>query len=272
MAEREDLTRRVYEDVRPASRSIAGSVRENRIPLALIGAGLGWLLVDRVSGRDRNHRTIDSWQEDPWQSGSGQAWTQDDVRAFDDEGAAGEDGSGRSGTAAGERLTGAGERVREATRTAKEGISRRASGISERVSDGTHEIASRAAAAGNQVRSAARTRAGIARRRARRSMDGSPLVAGALMFAAGLLGGLVIPASRWEDRMIGETSDSLKRDARGAVGDARRKAKSVVRDTTKAVRREAVQGLQSAGRDLSSNMAREIRHAARESIQRDELR
>ena len=76
--------------------------------------------------------------------------------------------------------------------------------------------------------------------RARRRIVGAirerPLAAGAAALAAGLLAGLVLPATSREDELIGDTRDDLLATAREAGRDALAKGREVALDAVGQVR------------------------------------
>jgi ElaB/YqjD/DUF883 family membrane-anchored ribosome-binding protein len=72
-------------------------------------------------------------------------------------------------------------------------------------------------------------------------IDDYPLAAGAAFVGLGLLLGLAMPRTRYEDRMMGEQSDSVKRYAQEASREAAVRAKHVAQATAAAVVEEAEQ-------------------------------
>ncbi len=91
------------------------------------------------------------------------------------------------------------------------------------------------------------------------AMDEYPLAAGAACLGLGLLLGLVLPNTRAEDRMMGETSDQMKRFAKETGREAAERAKHVAQSTAAAAMEEAEsQGL------TPRQMGEKVQHAASE--------
>ena len=79
------------------------------------------------------------------------------------------------------------------------------------------------------------------------AMDDYPLAAGAACLGIGLLLGLVLPHTRYEDRMMGDASDDLKRRAKHTGREAAERARHVAEATAAAAMDEAEeQGLTPA--------------------------
>lgn len=82
----------------------------------------------------------------------------------------------------------------------------------------------------------ARDRGRKAERRLRSSMEEQPLVLGAVAFGLGLAGGLALPTSRFEDRTLGETADTVKHEAGEVARDAVEGGKEMAKDAARAAR------------------------------------
>ena len=92
------------------------------------------------------------------------------------------------------------------------------------------------------------------------AMDRSPFAIGAAVFAMGVLGGVALPTSRWEDGVLGERSDALKSSVKERARDFREKAKDAARDTAEALSADA----RRAGSRLLAGSAMEIARVAME--------
>lgn len=177
-----------------SSRVVVDTVRENPLPLALIGAGIAWLAIE--SGRDHEEE-----------------WDEEDIDR---------------------RLRVAAESGRHRAETVHEGVQRERVGARETLgelastaAEKKDELTSRASEAGERLR--ARGRRG--RDRAQRAASGlwdllesNPLAAGAAVFGVGLVAGLSVPASELEDRLMGEAADTIKDEARAITREVGRDA------------------------------------------------
>jgi ElaB/YqjD/DUF883 family membrane-anchored ribosome-binding protein len=159
-------------------RTLGRQVRDNPLPVALIGLGVAWLAM---GGRMRT---------DPDEPGLGERMVQ-----------AGSDAGGQ----AREALSGAAGRVRDTV-----------ADTTERVKETVSDAARRARHLGEDVRAHAgslqdRTRVQVdrARERTMRMVDEQPLVLGAVGVAIGAALGAALPATRREDALLGSTRDGL---------------------------------------------------------------
>lgn len=76
-------------------------------------------------------------------------------------------------------------------------------------------------------------------RSAGQAMDEYPLAAAGAFLGLGLLVGLLVPETEQEDRLMGETSDRMKRQAYEAGKDAAQRAGHVAKETVRAASEEA---------------------------------
>ncbi|MFP3940004.1 MAG: DUF3618 domain-containing protein [Thermoanaerobaculia bacterium] len=183
------------------------------VPLALIGAGLGWLVVESASGRSIS---------------------------------IGSSGDGNPGP------TGGGSTLGK--------LPGRAGEIGERSGE-----------------SLGRTRV-----RLRRNLRSNPLSSGVAALGLGVLTGLALPRTRWEDETMGETSDRAAEEARGATEEAVERGTRATREAAHSAREamgEAAQrgeppterlktGVHEAG-ETAREAAQEETEAAREERRRD---
>jgi hypothetical protein len=174
---------------------VGETLRANPLPLALIGAGVGWLLLSR-GGSDMTNQV----------SGEGRAL-------------------GGNGAESRERAGGLLDRVKRvasapvaAAEAAYEYARPKIEQTVERTAQYASEVKSRGA--GGYADQAGQY-AGEASRQLRnaghqvsRAMDQHPLAVGALALAAGAALALLLPSSRLEDRYLGKTRDRLLDEAR----------------------------------------------------------
>jgi hypothetical protein len=222
--------------------------RQHPGPAAVIGVGLAWLLSENTKSDDR--------AEYGYRPGYAGAYGYSGRRGYSGyAGTAGtrtetgygvppdwedaEEGrvssalhtakdkvSDAAGTAKG-AVTGAAstakETVAEAAHTAKEAVV----GAKERVAEATGAARERAAELSYQARERARYQAHQARVGFWQTMEERPLAVGAAALALGVVAGLMIPSTRKEDELMGETRDRLLERAREVGGEALEKGKQV---------------------------------------------
>lgn len=224
---------------------IARMVREHPIPIGLIGMGVTWLMIEnRRRGRE-------DW------SAYGTAEDYPDLHD-DTTYASGGDYTGVTeyGT------TGAVAEGRSRVAEAKGAVAEAASRVSEKASGAAHRVAEAASHAGSKVGEVAgnvkQKAADLGRRtgyQARRAREGywdlverRPMSAGLATLAAGMLVGLLVPSTRRENRLMGETRDEL-------LGRAREAGRETF-EKTKDVARSAVDAAQDAAKTAAREEAR----------------
>ncbi|NUP11547.1 MAG: DUF883 family protein [Polyangiaceae bacterium] len=215
-----------------AGSNVMDSVRANPIPIAMIGAGLAWLLIGNARGGARR-RTI---AEEPY------AYVQD--RNIDLE--APVVGEPRASHFEGERRV---ERAKEAVTHAVDRGKERVGGVVDRAQhrlgdarDSARDVAHRAGDRISNLADDARSRtqhaAHEARERTNRLMDSgkrnarraetrvedymhdSPLAVGAICFAVGAAAGLLLPHTDKEDRLLGEAKQRIAKRLEGVAREA----------------------------------------------------
>ncbi|MGQ0561641.1 MAG: DUF3618 domain-containing protein [Gemmatimonadota bacterium] len=163
------------------------TIRDNPIPAAMVGIGIGWLLL---GGRRNQHeiRRRERWPED--------------LRGYTDSGYVGDLGATTPRLQQDDAAGGIGASVSPEA----------GGGVRERVSD---------------LADTTRTQAQQLQQRAQRGFEDNPLALGAVALAAGLAAGLAIPETRRESEMMGRTRDRLVERARAAASDVKDRAEEV---------------------------------------------
>ena len=189
--------------------NLGRQVRDNPLPVALIGVGVAWLAM---GGRTRGH------DAPAWTTGR-DAWSDDAAPGDLDEPGLGARVA-QAGSSAGERVrdtvSGTASRVRETVSGAARRARDLASGAGERIGGLREDVRARAGSLQDT------TRMGVDRVRARttRMIDEQPLVLGAIGVAIGAAIGAALPATRREDEMMGGTRDGLIEGAGDVAGQA----------------------------------------------------
>lgn len=243
----EHMVQRAGTQVRDAGTSVVGTIRENPIPMALVGVGLGWLIMNGVrsrnSGRAFNYSSYrggdfrrggDMGVYGGYEGEFGGRRRSYDVRGeqFGDEhfgeGDYGEYGDyGEHGDAGGTGIQG---RVRDVSEGARDFAHRagdKVNDVADNVRERAGEFVETARHRVDDARDYAGRMVGDARERAshyvdegrqqvyraregaERFFDESPLAVGAIALAVGAAVGLAIPTTEVEDRVFGEYKDRL---------------------------------------------------------------
>lgn len=217
------------------ARNLGQQMRDNPLPLLLIGAGIGWLML---GGSNNNRRT------DTRDNGAGYvpaatmskdgAWPEDDRGADNTRSVAGTSipvssttGRSTAGQSVGGRATAsaaagsAGEAagsLRDSIAGAVESAGQVLGNAYDRVSDAAGSTADSASDAARQARERASHLSQDARQGMRSGVgwlvSEQPLVLGALGLAVGAAIGALLPGTEAEDRLMGETRDRLVGQAR----------------------------------------------------------
>ncbi|HKI02477.1 MAG TPA: DUF3618 domain-containing protein [Thermoanaerobaculia bacterium] len=219
--------------------------RQHPMPAAVIGLGLGWLLVESSKG-DEAHTGYDGRYQ---------------KYRSDYRGGSGDYGYGRSsyGTADYEweseqssgRLSAAKDKARDLAGSAKDAVS----GVGDHVGEAADWTKEHALDLGHRAKDQASALKGRAKYQARRAKTGfwqtleeSPLLVGAATLAVGVIAGLAIPSTEKEDELMGETRDHLFEEVREAGEQVLEKGKHVAEAVADKVKEEAKnQGLTPEG-------------------------
>jgi gas vesicle protein len=198
--------------------SLARTVKENPIPIALIGIGLLGLAKDGSSGGKRMRASS---------LGEGDRYV----------GTRGEHGVGEAAEHLGEKVQDKAHEMREQVRDATHEVGEKAHEAAQQVRDKAHEV-------GEQVQEkAGEAREAIERgyEKVKQRIEDDPIVLGALGIALGAALGAGLPSTRLEDEKFGEKRDEL-------AGKVKRTAKQVgqqIREGARQVKDETMQQLES---------------------------
>jgi len=208
-------------------RNLGNQMTSNPLPVALIGAGMAWLMLSNGtrsarSGRvkegaiDRARRAaIDTAAQ---MADAGQA-AGERARAMADK------RGGQASEVAGAAAQGAAsayESAKLSASAAYDQFSDSASDAYDRLSD----TASRATSTMSDTASSLGQRTAAASRDMLQFCKTQPLVLAGMGMALGAILGALIPPTETEDRLMGESSDQLKDQARGVAEDQIERAKS----------------------------------------------
>jgi hypothetical protein len=198
---------------------ILAVVREHPLPSAVIGLGVGWLLVEssrRSESRDsRSHRGYDGYDYD-----SGESWKREAPSA----------------------LTTAKDKVKEVAGSAKEAVSKAADTVGEKaehLKDQALDLGHQTQDKALQLKRRAKTQVRRVRTGFWETMESNPLLVGAATLALGIVAGLAIPSTDVEDEWMGETRDQLVDQAKELGQEALDKGKEMAGTVADKVKAEA---------------------------------
>jgi ElaB/YqjD/DUF883 family membrane-anchored ribosome-binding protein len=207
------------ERVRRVGRSFGDSVRDNPVPVAMVGIGLGWLVVSALR---RPRRYEPYWDDRYGYSDELDAYGH---TALEAQRMAGDNGNG-----------------------ARRKIAERAEHAVERISEAKRETMQHARELGQHARELGQRAGRSVSWRARRAEHGieslyeqNPLAVGAAAVGVGVIAGLLLPSSDVEDRMMGGVRDELLEQARSKAHEVEDIARSAAREGFEQAKRTASQ-------------------------------
>lgn len=228
--------------------NLAGQVRSNPLPLALVGVGIAWLMFGPTV--PISAKRSGTWSRPDWRNGEASA----DGDFWGAEGSGSYRGNGmetpEAGTGVGATIGKAGSAVRSAAASAGEAISATTHRVGEMAEDATGKLRATfhdaSDAASRAMHSAAGTVTGMAKggasmgRRVASTFADEPLVLGAVGLAAGAALGVALPATEAEDKMFGGARDRLMGEAGGIAREQYEKAKEAAADLYQSAKGEVM--------------------------------
>ncbi len=234
---------------------LVGMIRQNPLPAALIGLGLGWLWMQSRQGAQPGTVMQSHYRPAPRITPAERAYGYDttprypagELREQDQEVSP----RGRAGDTTGwqnqghERAASLQERAGDTVAQAKNAVGDVAGSAGDRigqVASGAQDVvsgfASGAREQAGQLGDGVGSSAQGAQTWFRRSLHDSPLSIAALAFAGGLAVGLRLPDTEWEDRMIGPARETVRGKVQSAAQDTLQKVQHVASDVGESVKQE----------------------------------
>jgi hypothetical protein len=253
----EDMVHATGETINEARYTIMDTIRENPIPAALVGIGLGWMYVNR--------RRTPSYSSRRYYNQYGQRGNQGyyaSQGAYADSGRYGQSQRGIGG-AVGDVASKAQERVGDITDRAQAAVGN----VVDQAQETAGNIAYQAQeTAGNIVDQAQETASNIAyqaRHQAQRVEDRfqyqlreNPLAVGVLALALGTAIGLAVPETRAEHEFMGEARDKLVDKAQEVARTTMDKVQRVAGDVMEEAQTAVQDRMQDNGGTSSSSQGR----------------
>lgn len=226
-----------------AGSSVVDVVKQNPIPAALTGIGIGWMLMNRSSGKQGGTQPY------YYQPGSNSGQSQYSSYG---QGSQGSQGSQESEGGAMSAVTGT--------------LSGAAGTVTDTLSGAAGSVSDTASQVGQQAREQFSNLGDTAQNQTQRitgwydqMLYESPLTLAALAIGAGLAVGMSIPETQKENQLLGETRDNLMD-----------KAQNVAQNTVEKVQAVA-QEVGSVAQDAAKDAAQEVASTAKDSAQQQGL-
>lgn len=228
-------------DMDDAGNRLADTVRGNPLPLALIGLGLGWLLVNGLRGSDMTSSRY----------GADQSY-----------------GSMEGEAGIGDRARGIARGAAETGRQWRDRAAEMGNRVGHQAQDWARSVGDRARSAG----SAARYQAGRVAHQSLHTIEEHPLMVGAVAVLVGAAIGASLPRSRREDDWVGGARDEVFRQARdsGIVDKVRAVGERTV-EAAKESGEEAFERIKDAAKEAGGDAFQHVRDTARDEAERQDL-
>lgn len=248
--------------------------REHPMPAAVIGLGLGWLLVDSSRKEDAYDGRYRGGRSDLYGGyGYGRG-----ASSYTGEGYE----AGSSGFETGEegRLSGVKHKVQDLAGSARDAVVEAKDKVGETVGEATGWTKEHASDLGHRAKDRATALKGQARTQVRRAktgfwqtMEANPLMVGAATLALGVIAGLAIPETEKENELMGETRDRLFEEVKEAGQQTLEKGQHVAEAVADKVKEEVRNaGLTPEGvADKVKQVAQEAKNTAKEEAKRQNL-
>jgi hypothetical protein len=254
----EEMTMNVERKARSWRSGLVHTIRENPVPAALVGIGLGWLMMSNKNGDEYQYYEQDGrrfnggsgyrpsythypqsqWQEpgrmESARMRAGEAVDTAQERVGEAVGSA-QAAVGTAQARVGEMADQVQERAGELAQDVRTQVRHTAENIGEQASYLSEEAQARA----EEMRFQARMGVYRAKRTFSDTLEENPMALGVAALAAGALIGLALPSTPIEDRWMGETRDQVMDEAKTVARDTAEKVQHVAQEAQRAAVDEA---------------------------------
>jgi len=242
------------------SMNLVNSVRDNPIPVSLIGIGVAWLMMagrktPDYEPRQRYARPVR--RPVRYADTAYEGYDEDEYLAARDYGAGEADEGVMQRMAS--KASDAGSSIKDTASNVGQRISETASSVTDRVQHAgqntrhrLQETAGSAQARMSEMTQRSKMQAERAKDRFNEMYDEQPLVMGAVGVAIGAVLGAVIPSTRRENEMMGSVRDDLLQRAK----ETAREQADTLKQSAQRVAETAKEEAQRVAEDVSSNVQR----------------
>jgi Protein of unknown function (DUF3618). len=215
----ETMAQQTVEMMSDAQHTIVQSIRENPVPVVLVGLGLGWMILNATS-RNKQRGASQSQYGDGQRRGSESLYDDQQRRrwstAYDDQDRDYDQDYFQQGS-------GAIDHARSKASDVVDSVKQKTSELAEQTQHAASRVGERAQDVASRVADETR----IQTRRVEQAFHDSPLVIGAAALALGLAAGLAIPATEKEAELVGDTRDHLVDKVRDVAEETKSKVEQV---------------------------------------------
>jgi len=242
----EEMVRNVGDTVTEARATIMETIRQNPIPAAMVGIGLGWLLMNR--------RSAAPYRPMRYSSQGGYRGSQMDYEGARYSSsspmyAAGQRNYSGSGVVEqGQRVVGdTVQRVQETASTVASRAQETVGNLADRAQETVGTIVNQAQETASTIADQAQYQTQRIEDRFQQTLRENPLAVGAVAFALGTAVGFAVPETRKEHELMGEARDNLVDKVQTAVQDTVEKVQRVAGDVMEEAQTTAREAAQEQG-------------------------
>jgi vacuolar-type H+-ATPase subunit H len=266
----------INENVQQLPSILMDSIKRNPGPAALIGIGIGWLLIESTNANRQEHhyagarQTAGGYRSFQYRSEyeSPKAYAQESYYpnqyTTQDPNFYQGDQGGEKGVIgqAREKVGELGEQVRDTVQGAAHEVSHRASQLGNQVSSLESQAGEKAA----HLQMATQQKVHQVGQQVQHAIENNPLAVGALVFAAGAALAMVLPPTRRESQLMGEMRDRTLDTAQQLAGDVAERVQHVVEEV-KPKLEETVQKVGEEVKQTGKEAASEVKQTFKEASQ-----
>lgn len=272
--------------------SLLDTARNNPVPTALIGVGIGWILMNGTRSRSSSRSsTFQSSAVEPYQHGLGwreetpqmespgseaRRYAENQDRAYQAEAYARDNDTNQNSWKAQQESSYKGKESDSLASSLKKGVSDAANQVRESANQVKDSVSDQAGQWAGQVQDTM-NRVGEnmsewqeetfndVTTQAQRTLEENPLLFGAVALAVGAGLGLLLPTTRYENQVVGELRDQAVQKAQGMVEDVKERAKVVVDEVQPELEKTAanvVQKVKDAGKQAADEVKQSLHNAS----------
>lgn len=238
------------------------SVRNNPLPVALVGIGLGWLMMSK-----NNQSSHTPYRGNGSQPQSHSYDTTLGYRAtYPETGRQNPAGAGSHSSAQqniGDAAEAARDKVEEGVRHAQHKAGEAAEAVKDRVSHGVDQVRHKAGEVSESVQHQVSQGVDQVKHQYNHLLHEQPLVLIGMGFAIGAALGAGLPSTRRENQLMGETSDNVKAQAKALGKEQMEKAEAVAGAAVTAAQEQAKEEDLNKVSDNVKEKADEVKDSAK---------
>lgn len=223
--------------------NLVDTMKQNPIPTALVGIGLGWLLMEGMRSSDREeytyHHSVYDYDnqrlytpEDYYEgsyTGTGRSTMENVQHRMSDATHTVQDKTSRA-------VQGAKETASNMAATVSDTASNVAHTVTDTASNMAHTVTDTAKDVSYRAQEKMRYQAQRAKSNFQYMLEENPMAVGAMAIAAGATLGLMLPSTQKEDELMGDTRDQLLEQAKSTAKETAQKAQHVAEEAYESVK------------------------------------